>query len=169
MNLRNMAIFIVFAVFIITSACGTAAQNNGNGLESESTKTNGQEVVNEQTEKQSVENETVENHQDSLENTAFRNIEISGEKGHYNVKGEARVFEGVFFYAVEEGHNYLIEETKVEVPQGAPSWESFELNISIPEEDLPINGTVTLTLYEYSAKDNTTINSYHVKLEQIQS
>lgn len=148
MIFKKLSMYIVLAALIVMSACGTAAQNNGETTEP----TNGQ---------------TTESQIDSQENNAFRNIKVTGEKGDYIVNGEARVFEGVFFYAVEDGHDYLIEETKIEVNQGAPTWEPFELKISIPQDQLPVNGTVTLTLYEYSAKDNSMTNIFNVKLEQI--
>lgn len=99
------------------------------------------------------------------ENVAFRNIEVSGTAGEYIVKGEARVFEASFMYAVEDGHSYLIEETVVQVNDGAPSWSAFELAISIPKDKLPKNGAVTLSLYERSAKDGSIVNSYSESLE----
>ncbi|WP_017754583.1 Gmad2 immunoglobulin-like domain-containing protein [Calidifontibacillus oryziterrae] len=167
MKLNKFYMYIVLVALIFTAACGTATQNNENSTDP----TNRQTIENEQVENRDNENQQEEikdDNQDDDENNAFRNIEATGEKGNYVVKGEARVFEGVFFYAVEEGHNYLIEETKVEVAQGAPTWEPFELNITIPEDQLPNNGTLTLTLYEHSAKDNTEINYYNVKLDQFQ-
>lgn len=149
MNFKKLCMYGVLVALIVLSACGTAAQNNGGTADP----TNGT---------------VTEGPVDSQNNSAFRNIVASGEKGNYVVKGEARAFEGVFFYTVEDGHEYLIEETKVEVNQGAPAWEPFELKISIPEELLPVNGTLTLSLYEYSSKDHSMINIQNVKLEQIQ-
>lgn len=124
---------------------------------------NGEELV-DQKELQVEQTFQIENNRS---NNAFRNINVRGEKGEYIVTGEARVFEGVFFYSIEEGHEYLVEEAKVEVKNGAPAWEPFELSISIPEDQLPINGTVTLELFEKSAKDDSVTNLYFVKLEEI--
>lgn len=101
------------------------------------------------------------------ENTAFRNVKVSGADGNYNVTGEARVFEGVFQYRVEDGHDYLIEEQPITVKSGAPEWSEFNINIEIPEGKLPHNGTITLELFERSAKDGSVDNSYFVKLDQI--
>ncbi|SDJ44201.1 BsuPI-related putative proteinase inhibitor [Salimicrobium halophilum] len=99
-------------------------------------------------------------------NDAFRNLELSGENGNYTISGEARVFEGSFLYRVEDGHNELIGETPVQVDSGAPSWSEFSLDISIPESDLPDFGTLTLMLYENSAKDGEPTNVNYVPLEQ---
>ncbi|MBO8156247.1 MAG: hypothetical protein H0Z32_07310 [Bacillaceae bacterium] len=104
---------------------------------------------------------------DEAESTAFRNVEVEGTNGKYKVTGEARVFEGVFMYNVEDGHQLLVEDTPVQVGEGAPSWSEFEIEIDIPEDQLPVNGTLTLVLYEGSAKDGTPTNQVYVSLEQI--
>ncbi|MYL51217.1 hypothetical protein GLV98_17100 [Halobacillus litoralis] len=99
---------------------------------------------------------------------AFRDITVTGEKGSYVVKGEARVFEGSFMYSVEDGHNVQVEPTAFQVDEGAPSWSTFELEIDIPEEDLPMFGTLTLTLFEESAKDGSPTNVNYIPLENFQ-
>jgi hypothetical protein len=110
---------------------------------------------------------TTKDFQIEMDNGAFRNIETTGSNGEYVVTGEARVFEGAFLYTVEEGHDYLVDETVIEVNEGAPTWAPFEFEISIPEDLLPINGTLTLSLYERSAKDHSIVNQYFVKLDEI--
>lgn len=99
-------------------------------------------------------------------NDAFRNLELSGEKGNYTVSGEARVFEGDFLYRVEDGHNELISETTVQVDAGAPNWSQFELAISIPESELPASGAITLMIYDRNAKDNEPVNVNYVPLDR---
>ncbi|MBX0357140.1 BsuPI-related putative proteinase inhibitor [Halobacillus sp. Nhm2S1] len=99
---------------------------------------------------------------------AFRDITVTGEKGSYVVKGEARVFEGSFIYSVEDGHNVQVEPTAFQVNEGAPSWSTFELEIDIPEEDLPMFGTLTLTLFEESAQDGSPTNMNYIPLENFQ-
>lgn len=149
------------------TACGTGDQKteNGNGTEKIETPANQPETPETDTPIEDSQNPPKVNDEQS-ESTAFRNISVSGENGEYVVNGEARVFEAVFFYSVEEGHEYLIEETKVTADEGAPAWSPFELKISIPEDQLPINGTLTLELYEKSAKDGSVINETFVKLEE---
>ncbi|MCA1031028.1 hypothetical protein LCL95_08345 [Bacillus timonensis] len=99
-------------------------------------------------------------------NTAFRNVQVSGEDGVYTVTGEARVFEGSFFYAVEDGHDYVIAETVVNGLEGAPSWAPFKISINISMDKLPENGTLTLNLFERSAKDGSIVNLYNKVLQQ---
>ncbi|MBM6617099.1 BsuPI-related putative proteinase inhibitor [Bacillus suaedaesalsae] len=102
------------------------------------------------------------------ENTAFRNINVTGENGEYTITGEARVFEATFFYSVEDGHEVIIPETVVHANEGAPSWSHFELKISIPKNKLPKNGTITAQIYERSANDDSVVNQVHVSLQQFQ-
>ncbi|WP_099362350.1 BsuPI-related putative proteinase inhibitor [Fredinandcohnia onubensis] len=101
-------------------------------------------------------------------NTAFRNVQVLGENGEYTVTGEVRVFEATFFYAVEDGHDYVIPETLQTASEGAPAWAPFEINISIPKDKIPTNGALILHLYERSAKDGSITNLYHAKLQQFQ-
>ncbi|MBP3967288.1 Gmad2 immunoglobulin-like domain-containing protein [Paenibacillus lignilyticus] len=100
----------------------------------------------------------------SVQNNAFRNVEVSGSGGKYKVTGEARVFEAMMNYAVEDGHNYLLEKNYM-LPEGAPAWSAFELSIVIPANKLPKNGTLMLQIFEYSAKDGGKVNVLHFPLE----
>lgn len=98
------------------------------------------------------------------QNTAFRKVEVTGEGGVYTVTGEARVFEAVMQYAVSDGHDYLIENFHM-LDEGAPAWSAFTLKLTVPENKLPVNGTLTLELFEYSAKDGSVVNILYVPLE----
>ncbi|GGC74387.1 hypothetical protein GCM10007216_01240 [Thalassobacillus devorans] len=102
------------------------------------------------------------------EGEAFRNVEVSGKNGSYVITGEAKLFEGSFIYNVEDGHNMLIENTTHEVDEAAPSWSSFELEIDIAEDQLPENGTLTLTLFEIDPKSGNPTNVNYIPLEQFQ-
>lgn len=101
------------------------------------------------------------------ENTAFRNIEVTGTNGSYVVTGEARVYEAMMQYAVSDGHNYLIEDSHM-VEEGGPAWSPFTLNLALESDQLPLNGTLTLELFEYSAKDGEIIHMLVVPLESFQ-
>lgn len=101
-------------------------------------------------------------------NGAFRVESVVGRNGRYTVIGKARVFEAVMHYAVSDGHDYLLEEM-VMLDAGAPAWAPFELNIEIPEEKLPKNGSLTVELFEYSAKDGSRVNEWFVVLENFKS
>ncbi|AOZ91032.1 DUF3221 domain-containing protein [Paenibacillus crassostreae] len=100
----------------------------------------------------------------SVENKAFRNIKVTGLKGKYTITGEGRVFEVTMNYAVSDGHNYLVEDF-LTLDMGAPEWSAFTLDIQIPEEKLPLNGTLILELFEYSAEDGSVINLFSIPLE----
>lgn len=97
-------------------------------------------------------------------NNAFCNVSVNGSGGHYIVSGEARVFEAVMNYAVEDGHDYLLENHHT-VAEGAPAWSPFAIELHIPPVEQPVNGTLTLELFEYSAKDGSRVNVMTIPLE----
>lgn len=97
----------------------------------------------------------------------FRNVSVTGTNGEYTVTGEASVFEGTFYYTVEDGHDYLIEETVVTVEEGAPNWSDFEFQIAIPQDKLT-NTTLTLELYEKSAENGEPIHHVTLQLDRIE-
>lgn len=98
------------------------------------------------------------------ENAAFRQLRVDGGEGTYRVTGEAHVFEGVFSYAVTDGHRYLTRG-RVRAENGAPDWAPFNLEISIPRDQLPSNGTLILELYEESSKDSSRIHQIEIVLD----
>ncbi|HHW39107.1 MAG TPA: hypothetical protein GXX18_18045 [Bacillales bacterium] len=170
MTLRKLGFGIVFAALMIMAACGTGDQkvDNGNGTEGMETPANQAETPGTENPVEDSQTPPAMNDGQS-ESTAFRNISVAGKNGEYVVNGEARVFEAVFLYTVEDGHDYVIEETQATANEGAPAWSPFELKISIPEDQLPMNGALTLELYEKSAKDGSVINETFVKLEEFGS
>jgi hypothetical protein len=99
------------------------------------------------------------------QNPVFKGIQAEGSKGKYKVIGQVRPLNGTFFYAVEDGHNQLVNETEVVLDSKYPQWKPFTLNIDIPENKLPQNGSVILNLYERS-KDGEIIHTYPVLLER---
>lgn len=99
------------------------------------------------------------------ENPVFKGIKTDGQSGSYKISGEARPTSGKFFYTIEDGHNQLIAETKVIQQSKYPNWHPFSLKVAIPENKLPQNGSLILTLYERS-KDGKIIHTYPVLLER---
>jgi hypothetical protein len=82
------------------------------------------------------------------QNEVFKEVTVSKVNGEATVKGKARVFEGVFQYAVISGTEILLENHYQ--TEGAPAWGSFEITIDkdlLPKED------VSIELFVYSAKD----------------
>jgi hypothetical protein len=101
----------------------------------------------------------------SSEEMLFKNILVSGKNGTYVVKGEARSQQNSFYYSVEDGHYILLQEQRVQVNEKYPSWSTFSIEIIIPKEKLPDNGTVVLHLYQKDPKDNSVQHVYPVILE----
>lgn len=101
---------------------------------------------------------------DAYENNAFRIHEITGSDGNYTITGEASVWEASFMYAVSDGHDYLVEDFTT-ASNGAPSWGEFSIDISIPEEQLPVNGTLSIEIWEESAKDGSRLHELSLPLE----
>ncbi|UQD51387.1 intracellular proteinase inhibitor [Bacillus methanolicus] len=104
--------------------------------------------------------------QNVADNPVFRNVKVSGEKGHYKVSGEARPIKGLFYYSVEDGHNEFISETVRAHKTKFPKWAPFSISIDIDKSKLPVNASLILNLYERSKKDKSIIHSYPVLLEQ---
>jgi hypothetical protein len=99
-----------------------------------------------------------------LENSAFRSIQVTGTDGEYVITGEARVFEAVMGYSVSDSHTYLVDESK-HVGEGAPAWAPFTIQITVPSDKLPVNGTLSLELYEPSPKDGSRDKQLFVPLQ----
>lgn len=97
----------------------------------------------------------------------FREIKKEGSGGKYKISGESRTSTGTFYYAVEDGHNELIPETEVRLSSSFPQWSKFSLSLTIPENKLPDNGSLTLLLYEQSNEGNM-VHLYPVLLESFQ-
>ncbi|WHY00975.1 Gmad2 immunoglobulin-like domain-containing protein [Neobacillus sp. DY30] len=84
------------------------------------------------------------------ENNAFKEVTVSKPNGKIIVKGKARVFEGVFQYAVISGKEILLENHYQ--TEGAPAWGNFEISI---DEELMNKGADSIELFVYSAKDGS--------------
>lgn len=94
-------------------------------------------------------------------------IMISGENGHYDIKGTYFSHGDNVFYSVEDGHNNLVDETALPIKFKGGSINLIDFNIDIPEKDLPSNGVVTLVIYEKN-KDDLVTNSINIALQQFQ-
>lgn len=103
-----------------------------------------------------------------VENSAFRGVKVIGSNGNYTVTGEARVFEAVMNYNITDGQKVLLQKS-YNLKEGAPTWSTFTLNIYIPQDELPVGGTLSIELFEYSAKDGSVINQLRVPLERFPS
>ncbi|MFP7299942.1 Gmad2 immunoglobulin-like domain-containing protein [Neobacillus niacini] len=84
------------------------------------------------------------------ENEVFKEVTVSTSNGETTVKGKARVFEGVFQYAVLSGTEVL-QENHYQT-DGAPAWGSFEITV---DKELMTRESVSMELFVYSAKDGS--------------
>lgn len=100
------------------------------------------------------------------EHPAIKNVKVQGSKGNYTVTGKARPLAGKLFYTVEDGHNELVAETAKQTKTKYPDWSEFAIEVKLPENKLPENGTLILNLYEREQKENKIIHVYPVVLEK---
>jgi hypothetical protein len=91
--------------------------------------------------------------QTRYENDRFQGVTVKKTKEDtYEVKGKARVFEGVVHYVVEDGHNELAAGF-TQASAGGPEWGDFQFTLSVKKENP--NTSLTLILFEESAKDGS--------------
>lgn len=94
------------------------------------------------------------------QNEVFKEVTVSKLNGEVTIKGKARVFEGVFQYAVISGTE-ILEENHYQT-DGAPAWGSFEITI---EKELLTKEEVSIELFVYSAKDGSKTDILTVPLK----
>ena len=85
-------------------------------------------------------------------NTRFRDVTVARVGSQFTIRGEAQIFEANFGWAVEDGHQELKNGFEM-TDAGAPEWGKFEFTIEV-EKTRP-NSTLTLVLFESSAKDGS--------------
>jgi len=94
------------------------------------------------------------------ENEVFKEVVVSKTNGDITVKGKARVFEGVFQYAVISGSETLLENHYQ--TDGAPAWGSFEISI---DKELLEKDEVSFELFVYSAKDGSKTDTLRIPIK----
>ncbi|MCM2533715.1 intracellular proteinase inhibitor [Neobacillus pocheonensis] len=102
---------------------------------------------------------------DEYQINAFRNVKAEGSNGNYLVRGEARPLEGTFYFSVEDGHVEYIKEKQVFMKDKDLNWEPIQIQIQIPKETLPDNGTLLINLYERN-REGRIMNSYPIILQR---
>ena len=86
-------------------------------------------------------------------NQRFREVTIEKlDDDKFRVKGQGQIFEASFSWVVEDGH-YELAEGFTTTDAGAPDWGNFDFTLDVPKKDA--NSTLTLILYESSAKDGS--------------
>ncbi len=99
------------------------------------------------------------------ENEVFRNILLSGSNGEYVIQGETKASNQVFYYAISDGHDYLAEDMH-RLNEMTNEWQPFELRIQLSKEDLPLNGTLMIELYDGLDEDGFRTGMLFVPLER---
>lgn len=95
-------------------------------------------------------NNQVQEDDKQYQNEVFKEVTVLKSNGGAVISGKARVFEGVFQYAVISGKEVL-QENHYQT-DGAPAWGSFEITI---EKELLTKEEVSIELFVYSAKDGS--------------
>ena len=97
-------------------------------------------------------------------NERFKDVtvtQVSADK--FVVEGKAQVFEANISWVVEDGHNELKEGFHT-ADAGAPAWGNFKFEIEVGKQRP--NSTLTLILFESSAKDGSRQHELPVLLEE---
>lgn len=84
------------------------------------------------------------------QNNSFKKVVLSEKNGKIIVKGQARVFEGVFQYAVTTENKIILQDHYQ--TEGAPTWGDFEISF---DKSLAEKTGATFELFVYSAKDGS--------------
>ena len=96
-------------------------------------------------------------------NTRFKEVTVQKlSEGRYKVQGRAQVFEASFGWVVEDGHNELNKGHQM-TDAGAPEWGHFQFTVEAKKQRQ--GSTLTLILFEVSAKDGSRQHELPVTLE----
>lgn len=89
-------------------------------------------------------------------NDQFRNISITPITLSYSLKGEARMHEGTYHYAVKQGNNIIVSDYGT-TSIGAPDWGKIEQTITIPANKLAA-GPLVLELFSMDEESGKAVN-----------
>lgn len=86
-------------------------------------------------------------------NERFSEVTVRKNEGNtFTVSGKGQLFEASFGWVVEDGHNELMKGFE-STDAGAPEWGDFEFSVDVQKQRS--NTTLTLVLFETSAKDGS--------------
>lgn len=98
----------------------------------------------------------------SYSNERFKDVTVEKiGKDSFLIRGQGQIFEANFSWIVEDGHNELKKGFQM-TDAGAPDWGNFEFTIQV--EKARENSTLTLVLFESSAKDGSRQNELPIPL-----
>ena len=95
-------------------------------------------------------------------NKRFKNVIVERiGKDSFLVHGQGQIFEATFNWVLEDGHNELQKGFQM-TDAGAPEWGKFKFIIQAQKKRK--NSTLTLILFESSAKDGSRQYELHIVL-----
>ena len=96
-------------------------------------------------------------------NARFKDVTVIRTGDHlYTVRGKGQIFEANFGWVVEDGHEELQQGHQM-TDAGAPEWGAFSFTVKA-EKKRP-NSTLTLILFETSARDGSRQHQLPITLE----
>lgn len=101
----------------------------------------------------------------TVTNGVFKEIQVSKPHVIYYVYGEAKVHNGLYKYAVHEGHDYLVEGIGV-ASAASPDWGVFNEKITIPLDEMPINGALIMELSKQKPTTGEWVYTHHILMDQ---
>lgn len=95
-------------------------------------------------------------------NQRFKDVTVQKTGEHtFRIKGKGQIFEASFGWVVEDGHNELKQGFEM-TDAGAPEWGKFNFTVDVKKQRE--NSTLTLILFETSAKDGSRQHQLPIKL-----
>jgi hypothetical protein len=95
-------------------------------------------------------------------NARFKEVTVERTGDHqFLIKGKAQVFEANISWVVEDGHEELKKGFQM-TDAGAPAWGNFTFSIDVQKKQP--NSTLTLILFESSAKDGSRQHELPIRL-----
>ncbi|MBH5318421.1 spore gernimation protein [Paenibacillus sp. GSMTC-2017] len=96
-------------------------------------------------------------------NDSFRNITVTPVSMSYSIKGEAKMNEGTYHYAVKQG-NTVVASDYGTATIGAPEWGKVKQSITVPANKLTGNQPMTLELFGMDEESGKAIDVIAIKL-----
>lgn len=103
-----------------------------------------------------------------MQSNSFRNVKVAFEGERQVITGEARVYEGRFFYKILNENGTVINENVMHVKEGGPAWSPFKIAFNLENKTFNASKTLVLELYEYEQKDNLQTESYSLDIKNYQ-
>lgn len=148
----------VLALFIFFYSCNSASDNSTQ----QKPDSENPETENSIPAIKVSDNSTVSYKDSTYANKAFRNVVVTETgNGYFEINGEARVFEGTFYYFLRQEKKESDDEF-VTASLGTPDWGkfNFSVNTSIFKNDIPLY----LVMFQSSPKDGSRIDELTIRL-----